>query len=356
MKTSQGIALNKLSVNEHISYEISESQMVDIGDREDHKTKGEYRDIAEANGAKTSHDKAKEVPITNKHTYDKYLGIIKDFGRFCCDHGAGRDPSGWTNKYVEQFLTDKLESGYSFKTLNNIPCALNKWAEIHNSATGDHINYDKPIAEFRAKIEDLREDYKNSLENRAFEDPQKIVDNMPSEKGQFAASMALNYGLRASNCIRFELNLKDASWTDKHGNLHEAKAGTLHVVSKNHYVRENFEVSKEDFAKLEKYAEEARSLGILKEEKDVNGNTFRQTFNLPNYNYNKFNREVKKSARACGVDEQKASPHSFRFNYAQYLYDKLRSEGMTDKQAKYRVSHALFHGRLDITERYLGGR
>lgn len=355
MKMSQGIALNKLSVNEHISYEIAESNMIDIGDRDDHLTKGEYRNLAEERGAKTSHDKAKEVPITNKHTYDKYLGIIKDFGRFCCDHGAGRDPAGWTNKYVEQFLTDKLEAGYSFKTLNNIPCALVKWAEIHNSATNDHINYDKPIAEFRAKIEDLREDYKNSLENRAFEDPQKIVDNMPSDKGNFAAHVALTYGFRAENCIEFKINLKDTQYTDKFGNLHEVKAGTLHVVSKNHYVRENFEISKEDFVKLQTYAQEAKEAGYLRESQDANGDTFRQSFKLKDYNYNKFNREIKVSAKACGV-VGKASPHCLRFNYAQYLYDKCRSDGMTDKQAKYRVSHALFHGRLDITERYLGGR
>jgi len=45
--------------------------------------------------------------------------------------------------------------------------------------------------------------------------------------------------------------------------------------------------------------------------------------------------------------------HRLRSNYAQDKYTRLRAKGLTDREARLKVSHDLGHNRIDVVKGFI---
>jgi hypothetical protein len=56
----------------------------------------------------------------------------------------------------------------------------------------------------------------------------------------------------------------------------------------------------------------------------------------------------RKAARDLGI--KISGLHRLRSNQAKYKYTKLRAEGLTDRQARHKISHDLGCNRIDVVK------
>jgi integrase len=81
-------------------------------------------------------------------------------------------------------------------------------------------------------------------------------------------------------------------------------------------------------------------------------NTSKEFLFTPNQAWkSKFYQAVRKAARALGI--KVSGLHRFRSNYAQDKYTKLRAKGLTDREARQKISTDLGHNRIDVVGGYI---
>ena len=268
------------------------------------------------------HSLMSKVGIHDSKTLDAYKSVARTFFHYCRENNLGRNHYCYTAEDVKDFLRDRFEDGKSYETLIKDCSALNKLDDILNASQIERFgeykfekqDFSKAIAEFKKEI---KAEFKDNIHiNRAYNNPQKVIDNIESKEGRMCATLQYNYGLRVMNASRVILN----------------DNGTLFVVSKAGYTVKEFKISAEHFNELKALS---------------NG---RSAFTL--ISYDKYRAELKEACAKSG--EQYNGTHGFRYNYCQNRYETLRNEGKSHDEARAICAKELFHGRLDIVDRYLG--
>jgi integrase len=64
-----------------------------------------------------------------------------------------------------------------------------------------------------------------------------------------------------------------------------------------------------------------------------------------------FYQSVRRTARELGIQVQ--GIHRFRSNYAQDIFEKLKDDGKSDRDARREVSRRLGHNRVEVTNSYI---
>lgn len=312
------------SIFREVNEAFRESGYIEIqSDKSKREETAEAKATLRAEGQKCDrHSIMSKVGIHQDKTLDAYKSVARSFFDYCRSHDLGRNHYQYTAEDVRDFLNDRFESGKAYDTLMKDCSALNKLDDILNDAQiakyGDYKygkqDFSQVIAEFRKEIKAEFED--NIHINRAYHDPQKVIDNIESKEGRICATLQLNYGLRVMNASKVCLNAN----------------GTLFIVSKAGYTVREFKISAKDFAELK-----ALSCG-------------RNKFTV--ISYDKYRAELKAACAKAG--EEYHGTHAFRYNYCQDRYATLRAEGKSHDEARAVCAKELFHGRLDIVDRYLG--
>lgn len=151
---------------------------------------------------------------------------------------------------------------------------------------------------------------------RAYNNPAAVVSAIGNDRARFVAEMQSRLGLRVDNARVFTINSN----------------GTISFFSKGHMPHPNFAIPQDLFDKAS----------------ELNGGNTGRFEALPYRTY-LYNLEV-----ACRkVGEAYSGSHSFRHSFAKSMYNRLLSDGKSEKSAKAEVSEALFHRRLDIVDCYL---
>jgi integrase len=97
-----------------------------------------------------------------------------------------------------------------------------------------------------------------------------------------------------------------------------------------------------------KSAESARAQYIGEQRGD--GYVFRDRKSLPR----ELQRWVNRACQQLGLGHSRV--HDFRAGYAQALFERLRTAGATDRQARREVAAALGHGWAEALRHYLAGK
>lgn len=272
------------------------------------------QNAARENGAKTSHEIAGSVKITQSETYTKYKGIYEQLGHFCRAEGYGNNLMNAINpESVQRFLDMKLDLGRADNTMQGICSAINKLDDIMNANDGGN-------RDFSAIVQDCR-DYSRcnsphlDTEIRRYDNMEAVIDAIKDDKCKLAAEIQYETGLRFCDIKFFRLN----------------GDGTIDVHSKAGRRVPDFAIPEKLYNRLEVYA------------------AGRDKFSLVSYNHYYY--ELKKACNAVG--EHYTGTHSYRHTYANESYWRHRDEGMTHDQARAAVSKELFHERLDIVDRYI---
>ena len=267
-------------------------------------------------GAKTSHEIAGSVKITQSETYKKYKGIYMELGHFVRSEGLGNDLMKSINpESVRLYLDYKLDEGLTNNALQGICSAVNKLDNIMNNVDGGQRDWSGIVQECRDYARSNAPD--TSDEVRRYENPTAVIDAIADDRCKLAAEIQYATGLRVSDAILIRINPDD----------------TVSIVSKAGYRDPHYDRIPQDLMdRIKAYA---------------GGKDMVRITTYSHYAY-----ELRKACNAVG--EHYTGTHAWRHTYANESYHRHRAEGMSHDEARAAVSKELFHERLDVVDRYIG--
>lgn len=265
-----------------------------------------------AAGAKQSHEVHKNTPIS-WNSYHTYKSACIPLATFAKQEAGLGDIYKLTPQNVADYLQFVVDIEVDYKTFDKNCSAIEKLCTAINEHNHDNKDFHSVITEFRhsAKDELPAPDYTP----RAYENPQALIDNLPTEKLQIAAELQYSCGLRVSDACHITPEMVKGLEVTVH-----SKNGQYHTVTLSPQLSE-------------------RLNAVIKEEGQF-------SVNRGSYDY-----RLEQACNATGQEYH--STHGLRHNYAQDRFAEYTSKGMTFYKALQAVSEDMGHHRPDITKVYL---
>jgi len=283
------------------------------------KSKHQDKEQAIANGAVTKSDIAKQTGVYSYNTKEQYINTSIELLRYAKENFNIKDASRLTNEVVNSFLESKIASGVARATFDKYASAvekfivgLNKFQEQHNLP---QISID--ISQTREQAKEMLE---RNIQSRAYENPQKLIENIKNDVFRTIAQAQLVGGFRIS-----ELN---------HMSMQNFKGGgVFEVLQGKGGLNREIELPQNVYNELLKLA------------KQPNTSNGKFAFDM-----NAYRNELKKAAEKS--NQAYTGSHGLRWNFAQSKYLEL-SARFGEVRALQMVSNLLGHSRSDITKHYL---
>ena len=234
--------------------------------------------------------------------------VTKQYINFVKENYSGKIADNINSNTVKDFIHSKAETVQP-STLNTYISTLAKMADNMAKDSIGSLN--------RTDITNLRNEvntYKN-WENRAYDNPQAIVNEMRDTPYSLSAELQLEAGLRATD------SLDSSKWTINEDNsltIHGSKGGLDYTTTPlNNDLIDKIREAQEDGYKA---------------------------------NYSEYREAFKEAVTATGQDYN--GTHGLRYNFAQDRIEELKNEGRTEEEARAITSLEMGHSRLEITEHY----
>jgi integrase len=181
-------------------------------------------------------------------------------------------------------------------------------------------------------METVRAEIKGGLKkfdgNRAYDNPQRLIETIENVEHKIAANIQLQGGCRVSDATYIkEGDLKGIVKDEKTGE----EKGVIYVDKSKGGKSGNVTVDKKTYEMLQEII------------KNNNG--------LFNVDYEKYRLAIKEAAEKSGQEYN--GTHGLRWNYAQKKFIDDQNNGANYVEALSNVSTSLFHNRPSITEHYL---
>jgi integrase len=270
-------------------------------------------------GAVTKHDIAQKIGVYSYNTREQYTNVGIELLRYAKQEFGIKDAARLTNEAVNSFLQTKIASGLARSTFDKYAAAiekfvvgLNKFQEQQNLPT---ISID--ISQTREQAKEMLE---RSIQSRAYENPQALINNIKNDVFKTIATAQLNGGFRISELNHMSLaNFKNG--------------GVFEVIQGKGGLDRQIELPSNIYNKLLELANKP---------------------NLPNnkfaFDMNQYRLELKAAAERSG--QNYSGSHGLRWNFAQSKYLELSAKH-GEVRALQMVSNLLGHSRSDITKHYL---
>jgi len=251
-------------------------------------------------------------------TFNRYMGIAKEFVLFCQKKGVTRLHK-LSYDSVEDFLMEKIAvQGVLRNTVKTNVCALQKFFhvcgrwDLRDQISGDYSRF-KYLAKEGGSI-------------HSFDNPEKLIGKI-AERDELAAIIARLEHMTGARIHEVRsMKLLDDSIRIK------GKGGKVRILDFSHRVEELEEI-KNLKARLEEL-----SRGIdWKQYCQSRGGAYQ--------------RHVKAACRSLG--DEYGGAHGFRANYARELHKKLEGKNLTDKEIDRIITRELGHERRSMARHYL---
>ena len=251
-------------------------------------------------------------------TFDRYLGIAKEFVLFCRDHQVNRLHK-LTYATVEAFLLHKITKEGVENTLQVNMCALKKFfngcnrPDLRDQLADDFPRF-KELAQPGGTI-------------HAFDNPERLIEEITKRAELSAVIAKLQYitGARIHEVRTMELGETTIT-------IHKGKGGRKRILDFSHRLPELAEV-KNLMTKLEELAE------------GIDWQKYCRRKNSP------YQAHVKTACKSLG--DSYAGAHGFRANHAQELRKKLEAQGLTVEEIELIITQDLGHNRRSMARHYL---
>lgn len=294
-----------------------------IGQSKHQAKEAARQEITRQNRANTWHAVGKKLGVYSYKTADAYRDVWRHAFSYARDNFGIRDITKLTPEAIQSFLQAKLDQGVKHSTFMQYAAALEKLEVALNIYSEKHSlnrTYD-----FSQAIKAVREIAHSSLErfsfNRAYDNPQKVIDNLTGT-ARMVARLQYEAGLRVKETALIkESQLKDNNRLEIKG-----KGGKIRTV----------ELPRDLYNELKNRIENSPD------------RTFR-------HNQASYRRELEAAARAAGENPRGKGTHGLRWNFAQEHFQRVLEETGSPTYAMASTSEALGHDRADITAHYLGG-
>ena len=251
-------------------------------------------------------------------TFDRYLGICKEFVMFCRNQGVNKLHKLHYDT-VEAFLMAKIEKERVQSTLKTNMCALQKFFNGCNRPDlRDRLSEDFPR---------FKELAKSGGTIHAFDNPDKLIDEI-SKRDELSAIIAKLQHITGARIHEVRImKVVENSIAIK------GKGGRKRVL---------------DFSRRLDELAEVKNLMIRLEElsEGVDWQEYCQSKDSA------YQSHVKAACRSLG--DIYGGAHGLRANHAQELRKKLEAEGLTAEEIELIITRDLGHNRRSMARHYLG--
>jgi len=233
----------------------------------------------------------------------QYVNYIKE------NHG-NRVVKYINNETIKEFINHKLEQGNSQGTINTYISTLAKMSDNLNRLNLN-TTARREITAYRHELKANGNDLQKNHINRAYQNPQAIVNEMWQSPYALSTQLQYEVGLRADCSLRSE------KWTLNSDN-------SLHIKgSKNGINYTTSPLTNETAQRVRDAIESGYKV-----------------------NYEVYRRELKEAVLIVGEQWEKHGSHGLRYNFAQ---ESLSENGASRAE----LSLAMSHGRLGVLDTYL---
>ncbi len=252
-------------------------------------------------------------------TFDRYMGIAKEFVQFCQKKGVTRLHK-LTYDTVEDFLMEKITVRKVLRnTVKTNVCALQKFFhvcgrwDLRDQLSGDYSRF-KYLAKEGGSI-------------HSFDNPEKLIGKI-AERDELAAVIAKLEHMTGARIHEVRaMEIREEAIRIK------GKGGKVRILDFSYRVDELEEI-RHLKARLEEFSQ------------GIDWKQYCQSRRGP------YQRHVKAACRSLG--DQYGGAHGFRANYAQNLRKKLEGKNLTDKEIDRIITRDLGHERRSMARHYLG--
>lgn len=269
--------------------------------------------------------------VSSYKTMESYRSVWNNFFNYLREH--------WQIKRCELISVDHVIAYMDYKigyypshlymakinsAMGKLEVALNRY-----SATNDEFpqqyDFSKRLNVFNS-AKDL-EQIANNYHNRAYKDPEKLIEYLPLYEHQLAASIQLDGGARLEGVALIKGEQLKGSRYDE---ITKQTVGVIETKEKGGKVGDIL-VSIELYYELSDYV------------------NYKKIFKIQKESYMK---AIRKAAKKLGIAAD--GSHGFRWNFAQRRLFEYAQAGYTYEQSLLLVSSEMKHNRASITEHYLG--
>jgi site-specific recombinase XerD len=233
----------------------------------------------------------------------QYINFIKE------NHG-NRVVKHINNETIKEFINHKLEQGNSQGTINTYISTLAKLSDNLNQLNLNTTSRTE-ITAYRNELKANGNDLQKNHINRAYNNPQAIVNEMRDSPYFLSALLAYEVGLRADDSIKSE------KWTLNSDN-------TMHIKGSKNGIN---------------YTTRALNDETAQRVKDAIESSYR-------VNYEVYRQSLKEAVEIVGEQWKNNGSHGLRYNFAQETLSK-------NGASRAELSLAMSHGRLEVLKVYV---
>lgn len=266
---------------------------------------------------------------TTADTYKKTFITLLYFGK---DHWKIKDCSKINSDVIEDYLYEKIDSGISQQYLERLSSAIGKFEVALKQFMREEIGEDRHY-DFSIRFAIVNEARRTGMvvdnyHNRAYQNPQKLIDSLSNPLHKIAAATEYEGGARISATTLIKSDQLIGYSVDPITGIEKVLIMT----------REKGGIRKEVMVSIETYDQIKRHI-------DVNG-----LFKIDRQQYMKDIRDTCKR-----LDIKPEGSHGLRWSHAKRRMMEYAKAGYTYEQSLQAVSWEMKHQRKNITCHYLGG-
>jgi len=270
--------------------------------------------------------------ISSYKTMESYRSIWNNFFNYLHEHWQLKRCELITQHHVIAYMDYKI-AYYPSKlylakinsAMGKLEIALERYSLIHDQEPRQY-NFSQRLEVLNSAV-DL-ELVANNYHNRAYEDPEQLIEHLSIFEHQLAATIQLEGGARLEGVSLIKIKqLKGARFDD----ITKKTRGVIETQEKGGKVGDIL-VSIGTYNTLAKILNHKKVFKILKAA---------------------YMRDIRMAASKLNI--QPDGSHGFRWNFAKRRLFEYAQAGYTYEQSLLRVSSEMKHNRASITEHYLGG-
>jgi hypothetical protein len=268
--------------------------------------------------------------IASYKTAEAYRSVWENFFNYLKEHWQIKDAEQIEPIHIQSYMDYKIEYYPSKQYLEKISSAFGKLEVALNTFSRTYKSSEKTY-DFSIRKQILKSaiDLKyvaNNYHNRAYMNPEKIIENLQEYNHKIAARIELQGGARLEGCALIKKEQLQGYRID---DITNQERGLLYTKEKGGKVGEVL-IHKDTYDELSNIISKYDKFKINKQ---------------------KYFHDIR---QAChNTNENPEGTHGFRWNFAKRRLMEYVKSGRTYEQALKTVSSEMKHNRASITEHYL---
>lgn len=267
--------------------------------------------------------------LASYETAATYRRVWENFFKYLREHYALKNVELIVSDHIKSYMLSKIKNHSSLQYFKKINSAIGKLEFALNEYSLQKYNERKIVYDFsiRNEIYTLVKEYdliSSSYRNRAYKNPDIIIENLHTNEFKIAAKIQLSGGCRFEGVGLIKLEQLKAITFDE---FTKQKVGNLTTKEKGGKVSD-VKVSIEVFSELREYIIQNKVFKI---------------------DYQKYVNEIRIVCEELNIKSE--GTHAFRWNFAQRRMVELQNRYSYDSSLQ-ELSYEMKHNRKDISLHY----